>query len=1002
MHLRVAGAVWGRRLLTGVLMLGLMGPVPAQSPGTDAPPEATWYAEALVEFQAIRSDPRRLPEAEAAGKTLLALTVERLGADSAEAIEVRGLLSRTLIDMGKKRAPEAASLAQEALASADRLYSGQDPRLRQPLKDLGNALEYVGSFAESRAVRVRLLDLCEALADPMDACIGDALADLGMITRQLGDFSGARLYFERALAAHEARNPNDARSDIGQVLYALSGVCRQEGDIDQALAFAERGARFLEEVSSPFLNVMLNQLAAIYRDLGRYAESRDLLDRCLREWRKLQGEEGPNVLTALSSQALVMSRLGEHAAARSQAEQALQTYARRVPPEDRTLAPFLRNLALVHVDDGQDALAEPLVEKALRVKELAYGPHHDSLATLLDLLAGIEYRLGRYDESMEHAMRAESITRANFHDVTTVLSERQAYRYEASHASSLRFVLSALSRPGSPRNAGLIEKAWDDVVLSRALVLDEIASRARATAELQEPAVAALVGELQAVKSRLATLALQGQGPGGAPGTGPVAEAQASKERLERELASRSAEYRRGRARRETHLSDVRAALPPDAALLAYVEFDRLADAGSSAPSASSYGAFVLAPSSREPQFFSLGSAREIEALVQAWRETASRELSGREPLMGNSERAYREAGRLLREKIWDPLAAAIGGAKKVFVVPDGALHLVNIATLPAGEDRYLIESEPLLHHLSTERDLVRRAARPNPSASALILGAPDLDASPATAPVTGVAAADPRPVPSRVRGAASRPACGNFRSLRFGALPATRAEISDVASLVNAKLRAVELTGPKATEAAFKSMAPGRRILHIATHGFFLQDVCPSALESARAQGTGTAAALSEVPVIRGAADNPLLLSGLALTGANKRGEIPAADTGAEDGMLTAEEVGALDLSGTEWAVLSACETGVGKVLPGEGVLGLRRAFAVAGVGTLIMSLWQVDDEATRLWMKGLYEGRLTGRSTADSVREASLAMIKKNRDRGRTTHPFFWGGFVAEGDWR
>jgi CHAT domain-containing protein len=117
---------------------------------------------------------------------------------------------------------------------------------------------------------------------------------------------------------------------------------------------------------------------------------------------------------------------------------------------------------------------------------------------------------------------------------------------------------------------------------------------------------------------------------------------------------------------------------------------------------------------------------------------------------------------------------------------------------------------------------------------------------------------------------------------------------------------------------------------------------------------------------------------------------------------MLTAEEVSALDLSGTEWAVLSACETGVGKVLPGEGVLGLRRAFAVAGAGTLIMSLWQVDDAATRHWMKALYEGRLGGRSTADAVREASLSMISRQRARGRTTHPFFWGGFVAEGDWR
>ena len=93
---------------------------------------------------------------------------------------------------------------------------------------------------------------------------------------------------------------------------------------------------------------------------------------------------------------------------------------------------------------------------------------------------------------------------------------------------------------------------------------------------------------------------------------------------------------------------------------------------------------------------------------------------------------------------------------------------------------------------------------------------------------------------------------------------------------------------------------------------------------------------------------------------------------------------------------------TGVGKVLAGEGVVGLRRAFEVAGAGTLIMSLWAVDDGATRVWMRSLYENRLAGLSTAEAVRAADLAIIEAQRRRGGTTHPYFWGGFVAAGDWR
>jgi CHAT domain-containing protein len=144
---------------------------------------------------------------------------------------------------------------------------------------------------------------------------------------------------------------------------------------------------------------------------------------------------------------------------------------------------------------------------------------------------------------------------------------------------------------------------------------------------------------------------------------------------------------------------------------------------------------------------------------------------------------------------------------------------------------------------------------------------------------------------------------------------------------------------------------------------------------------------------------DNPLLLSGLALAGFNRRA---ATRREMEDGVLTAEEIASLDLRGVEWAVLSACETGLGQMRPREGVLGLRRAFRVAGAGTVIMSLWSVQDEAAREWMRNLYVSRGRGRSTDEAVRRASVAMIESRRRAGESTHPFFWGAFVATGDWR
>jgi CHAT domain-containing protein len=186
--------------------------------------------------------------------------------------------------------------------------------------------------------------------------------------------------------------------------------------------------------------------------------------------------------------------------------------------------------------------------------------------------------------------------------------------------------------------------------------------------------------------------------------------------------------------------------------------------------------------------------------------------------------------------------------------------------------------------------------------------------------------------------------------------------------------------------------------VLHLATHGFFLEGNCSSAPQDTRAIGGPLASLAKQLPELIG--ENPLLLSGLALAGANER-EQAGADQ--DDGILTAEEIAALDLSGVDWAVLSACQTGVGEVRAGEGVFGLRRAFQVAGVKTLIMSLWEVEDRSAREWMKKLYVARLANHlSTAEAVREASLGILRERRARGLSTHPFYWGAFVAAGDWR
>jgi CHAT domain-containing protein len=362
-----------------------------------------------------------------------------------------------------------------------------------------------------------------------------------------------------------------------------------------------------------------------------------------------------------------------------------------------------------------------------------------------------------------------------------------------------------------------------------------------------------------------------------------------------------------------------------------------------------------------------------------------------------------------LRRVLWDPLANSLKGAKRVFVVPDAAVNSVSLATLPVGRTGYLVGSGPLIHYLSSERDLIRVDASSTPSKGVLAVGAPDFDALPAQLAAGGsTPAAGAVSKGSSEKGYRSpRAACGTLQSLRFDPLPGSQEEVSELESIWSAGPgsnadpgEAIEkLIGAAASETAFKKKAPGHRVLHLATHGFFVQEQCESDLGNARVKARAAPGpAQRELPIL---GDSPLLLSGLALAGANRRNEISPL-SGEEDGILTAEEVASLDLSGTQWAVLSACETGVGLVQAGEGVLGIRRAFEVAGADTLIMSLWKVEDDTSREWMRSLYKARLRGVDTATAVRTASMEMIRSRSSAGKSTHPFFWGAFVAAGDWK
>jgi CHAT domain-containing protein len=325
----------------------------------------------------------------------------------------------------------------------------------------------------------------------------------------------------------------------------------------------------------------------------------------------------------------------------------------------------------------------------------------------------------------------------------------------------------------------------------------------------------------------------------------------------------------------------------------------------------------------------------------------------------------HRPAARELDSLVMQPIRRVLGSSRCIFLSPDGALNDVPVNAFIDEEGRYLIERYAFTY-LASGRDLVRLTMTSPPRQNPVVVAAPDYSAK--------TAASASEKDRGALRSAEMRDM--HFHPLRFAA---------EEGRAVARKLPgAVLLMGEAATEGAVKALG-GPLLLHIATHGFFLPDQPTLHVPPAKDLDDfgGWAAPPRRV-------ENPLVRAGLALAGANHH------DHRHEDGVLTALEFSQIDLIGTKLVVLSACQTGVGESRSGDGVYGLRRAVAMAGAETQVMSLWNVDDAATSELMQSYYNHLLAGGGRSESLRQAQLEMLK-SPDRA---HPFYWASFIVSGN--
>jgi CHAT domain-containing protein/tetratricopeptide (TPR) repeat protein len=859
-------------------------------------------------------------------------------------------LAATLFDLGDST--RALALTEEALATAERNYGTEHHVTAEYLNDLGFAQFDLGDYVSARTTLERALRIYEARYGGWHEYVATTLLVLARANAGLGDFDRAGRDQDRALAIHTK----------------VSGS------------------------NHPFVALTLMERAAVHRARGVPLEARPLIERALSIREENLGPDHRDVARTMLELASVLTETGRAAQAHGFAERALRIWERLDLPDAPEYATVLALYADLRARRGDFASARTFYGRALQIRSRVFGPTNPVYAEAQSALAPVLAALGDRAAALDAAFESETVGRDHLRLMLQSLSERQALHYAATRPRGLDLLLTlSATTPEAARAAA------DSVVKSRALVLDEIAAR-HAVGRALPPQLADDWGALLSARQRLANLMVRGPGQMSADQYGELVEqARGETETLERSLAGGSADFRSAMDRARVGLDEVIAAIPAGSALLSFVRYSRIR-LPSDVPGGSAgllsetpfYAAIVLR-SNQPPVAVPVGPAADVDRLVSAWRQ----DVSVADDLHTLRSRSSADADLALRRLVWDPIAGHIAGATRLFVVPDGSLSLLPLAALRTEARTFLLDEGPTIHYLSAERDLLQ-ADQTITSGQLLAIGGPAFDEA-----APGDSAASPRG-PDLAAGAGPQAAmrgtadpCMSLETVNFQALPGTLDEARDVAGVWQVGGTAARiLIGREATETALKLGARHSRILHLATHGFFLNTAC-AARPVSDTRGVG-----GLVGARANAVANPLLLSGLALAGANRRA---SAGPDQDDGILTAEEVASLDLSGVEWAVLSACDTGVGEIRAGEGVFGLRRAFQVAGARTVIMSLWSVDDQATRAWMRALYEGRFQQRlSTADAVHAASVAVLKDRRAKGLSTHPFYWAAFVAAGDWR
>ena len=920
------------------------------------------------------------------------LALEKLGRESVafgNCARNRGVLY-----LMKQDFLEAEKWLLDAKEIQEKTVGKEDPIYALCLNSLGALYFGMGNYKKAEPFYIESMAILEKVLGKEHLNYAKVLDNLANLYLQMGKYEKAEPFFIESRAIQEKlvgkEHPRYARC-INQMAILYKNM---NNYVKAEIYFLE-GMAILEKTQGkehPDYATTLHNLACVYADMGNFVRAENLFLESLIIKGKVMGKEHPSYAYALNNIAGIFVNMGKLEKAESLILEAKSIRQKILGKEHPDYSMSLNELAILYRTLGDYKKAELYFLEAKAINEKILGKEHPDYLDCTIELARIYEIQNRFLESDLLLEESGSLLQSRLVKFTSFLSELELTNYtNAFQFSTNSLNAYLLERKANKAQTGVLPNlAFDNALFYKGFLLtaaSRLNSPAQATTESTE-----INNRLKGYRRRLA-----------AEYTKPIAERQGVADleekanSVEKELARSLVGY--ADAIRQVKYQEVKARLKKSEVAIEFVHFQVKFPKKTDS---TIYAALVILPELEQPKFISLFEEKSLDTLLHSKTERKADYVNSLYTLADRGAVAIEAPKKSLYEILWKPLEEELTGIKTIYYSPSGLLHRINLDAIPVSETETLADKFQLIE-LNSTRQLVIVNQIKIANNDAVLFGGIQFEQD------TTVQKEDLM-LASRSRGELSFSSVDStLRGGSWNYLAGTEREVNSIEKImqstgVNTNLK----KGSSATEESFKNIGtnnnPSPRILHLATHGYFFPDPDRAnsaksgvAHDSAKSEGTAKAATIrSKVefeikePVFK-ISDHPMLRSGLIMAGGNAAWQGKQPLEGKEDGILTAYEISQMNLSNTELVVLSACETGLGDIQGNEGVYGLQRAFKIAGVKYLIMSLWQVPDKQTSLLMTTFYKKWLEDKMT---IPDAFHAAQKQLRDNG--LDPYNWAGFV------